>query len=55
MQVLLVLLPAALGMATIGLIAFFWALNNGQYDDLQGAAERILYDDDEPMEEEHDD
>ncbi|MBN8966329.1 MAG: cbb3-type cytochrome oxidase assembly protein CcoS, partial [Rhizobiales bacterium] len=28
-----------------GLVAFMWALNSGQYDDLDGAAERILFDD----------
>ncbi|MDY6962911.1 MAG: cbb3-type cytochrome oxidase assembly protein CcoS, partial [Pseudomonadota bacterium] len=31
----------------VGLVAFLWSLNNGQYDDLDGAAERILTDDDE--------
>jgi cbb3-type cytochrome oxidase maturation protein len=39
------LLPISLGLGTIGLIAFFWSLRAGQYDDLDGAAERILFDD----------
>mgnify|MGYP003965264905 CR=1 FL=1 len=43
MTALLVLIPAAL----LGLAAFLWALRSGQFDDLDGAAERILYDDDE--------
>jgi cbb3-type cytochrome oxidase maturation protein len=48
MDVLLFLVPLALVLSTIGLIAFFWALKSGQFDDLQGAAERILYTDDHP-------
>lgn len=43
MDVLLFLIPFALILSTVGLIAFFWALKSGQFDDLQGAAERILY------------
>jgi cbb3-type cytochrome oxidase maturation protein len=30
----------------LGLIAFLWALRSGQFEDLDGAAERILFDDD---------
>lgn len=48
MDVLLFLVPLALVLSTIGLIAFFWAVKSGQFDDLQGAAERILYTDDHP-------
>jgi cbb3-type cytochrome oxidase maturation protein len=32
----------------MGLAAFLWALRSGQYEDLDGAAERILYDEDQP-------
>jgi cbb3-type cytochrome oxidase maturation protein len=32
-------------LATLGLIAFFWSLRSGQYDDLEGAKHRILLDD----------
>jgi cbb3-type cytochrome oxidase maturation protein len=47
MSYLLVLVPIALAMGAVGLVAFLWSLNNGQYDDLDGAAERILTDEDE--------
>jgi cbb3-type cytochrome oxidase maturation protein len=46
MNMLAVLIPVALGLGALGLAGFVWSLNNGQYDDLDGAAERIL--DDEP-------
>lgn len=45
----LYLVPIALALGLIGLAAFMWALRSGQYDDLDGAAERILFDDDRPM------
>lgn len=48
MNVLLILIPVALGLGALGLVAFLWALRSGQFDDLDGAAERILYDDDQP-------
>ena len=41
------LIPIALGMGAFGLVMFFWAMRNGQYEDLDGAAHRILIDDDE--------
>jgi cbb3-type cytochrome oxidase maturation protein len=46
MSHLLFLIPIALGLGLLGLVAFIWSLKNGQYDDLDGAAERIL--DDQP-------
>lgn len=46
MNVLIVLIPVAMALGLIGLAAFLWSLRSGQYDDLQGAAERILDDDD---------
>lgn len=39
------LIPIALLLGLIGLAAFIWALKSGQYDDLDGAARRILIDD----------
>ncbi len=48
MDVLVYLIPVALGLGAVGLGAFLWALRSGQFDDLDGAAERILYDDDPP-------
>mgnify|MGYP006447650951 CR=1 FL=1 len=46
MTVLLLLIPLALLLGGLGLAAFLWSLKSGQYDDLDGAAERILDDDD---------
>jgi cbb3-type cytochrome oxidase maturation protein len=46
MNVLVYLLPIALGLGLLGLTAFLWSLKSGQYDDLDGAAARILDDDD---------
>lgn len=49
MDVLVWLIPVALGLGLLGLGAFLWALKSGQFDDLDGAAHRILFDDeDEP-------
>ena len=48
MDALVFLIPAALGLGLLGLGAFLWSLKSGQYDDLDGAAERILFDDDTP-------
>ncbi|GAA0280782.1 hypothetical protein GCM10009127_22500 [Alteraurantiacibacter aestuarii] len=47
MNGVLILLPIALFLGLIGLAAFFWAMRNGQLDDPDGAASRILMDDDE--------
>lgn len=44
---LLVLIPVALGLGLIGLAAFFWALRDGQFEDPDGSAARILIDEDE--------
>ena len=46
MSVLLYLIPMALLLGFVGLVAFIWSLKSGQYDDLDGAAVRILPDDD---------
>jgi cbb3-type cytochrome oxidase maturation protein len=45
-NVLLYLVPLALMLGLAGLITFLWTLKSGQYDDLDGAALRILPDDD---------
>jgi cbb3-type cytochrome oxidase maturation protein len=47
MNSLLILIPIALGLGALGLAAFLWALRSGQFDDLDGAAHRILFDDDD--------
>ncbi|ODT06738.1 MAG: cytochrome oxidase maturation protein, cbb3-type [Mesorhizobium sp. SCN 65-20] len=43
---LIFLLPIALFLGALGLAAFLWSLKSGQYEDMDGAAERILVDDD---------
>ncbi|TNE57533.1 MAG: cbb3-type cytochrome oxidase assembly protein CcoS [Alphaproteobacteria bacterium] len=49
MSALLFLIPVALFMGALGLVAFLWSLKSGQFDDLDGAAERGLLD--EPADE----
>jgi len=48
MNGLLYLIPAALVLGLAGLLAFLWALRSGQFDDLEGAGGRILFDDPAP-------
>jgi cbb3-type cytochrome oxidase maturation protein len=45
MSGLLLLIPVALALGLLGLACFLWALRSGQFDDLDGAAGRILFDD----------
>lgn len=47
MSGLLYLIPIALFLGLLGLAAFLWALRNSQFDDLDGAASRILFDDED--------
>ncbi len=47
MSVLIFLIPIALITALLGLAAFLWSLKSKQYDDLEGAAGRILFDDED--------
>ena len=47
MNGLLFLFPVALGMGGLGLAAFFWSMRSGQYEDLDGAAQRILIDEED--------
>jgi cbb3-type cytochrome oxidase maturation protein len=46
-NILLWLIPAALLLGLLGLLGFLWALKSGQFDDLDGAAHRILFDDED--------
>ena len=46
MNVLIYLVPMALALGLTGLAAFLWSLKSGQYDDVEGAALRVLSDDD---------
>jgi cbb3-type cytochrome oxidase maturation protein len=45
-NVLVYLVPMALALGLAGLAAFLWTLRSGQYDDMDGAAMRVLSDDD---------
>lgn len=45
MNSLLLLIPLAVTLGLLGLAAFLWALRSGQFDDLDGAGQRILIDD----------
>ncbi len=45
MSGLAILIPVALLMGLSGLAFFFWAMRNGQFEDLDGAAQRVLIDD----------
>lgn len=47
MNALAYLIPIALLLGLIGLGAFLWALRSGQFEDLEGAAHRILEDDED--------
>ncbi len=49
MQIVMFLVPLMLLLVVGGLVLFSWAVKNGQYDDLEGPAHRILYDDDNDM------
>jgi cbb3-type cytochrome oxidase maturation protein len=47
MDAFLVLTIAAIALGGLGVAVFFWTLKSGQYEDMDGAAERILIDDEE--------
>ena len=47
MNILVFLIPVALFLGGAGLVLFFWAMRDGQFEDLDGAANRILIDDEE--------
>ncbi len=44
MSVMILLVLASLGVALVFLGAFLWSIGNGQYDDEQAPAIRILFD-----------
>lgn len=50
MTSLIVLIPVALGLGLLGLATFFWAMRDGQFQDLDGAAHRVLIDEEEDEE-----
>jgi len=47
MDAFLVLTVAAIALGGLGVVVFFWTLKSGQYEDMDGAAERILIEDEE--------
>lgn len=47
MNILVFLIPVALGLGAAGLALFFWAMRDGQFEDLEGAANRILIDEED--------
>ncbi len=52
MDILIYLIPIALLLGLLGLAAFIWSIKSGQYDDLDGAARRILIDEEDDDSEE---
>lgn len=46
MTILLVLIPLGLLLLGVAVAAFAWAVRNGQFDELEDEASRILFDDD---------
>jgi cbb3-type cytochrome oxidase maturation protein len=48
-EIVFYLVPLVLFIVTLGILLFSWAVKSGQYDDLEGPAHRILYDDDIDM------
>ncbi|MFT7185247.1 MAG: cbb3-type cytochrome oxidase maturation protein [Pseudohongiellaceae bacterium] len=49
MEILFVLIPVSIAFITLAIWVFGWAIKNGQYDDLEGPAHSILFDDDADM------
>jgi cbb3-type cytochrome oxidase maturation protein len=49
MPALYILIPVALVLVAFAIWLFLWAVDSGQYDDLDGPAHSILFDDDDPM------
>lgn len=49
MQIVMFLVPVMLILVAVGVALFTWSVKNGQYDDLEGPAHRILYYDDKDM------
>lgn len=49
MASLYLLIPVSLIFCALAIWIFFWAVNNGQYDDLEGEADRILFEEDDDL------
>ncbi len=48
MPALYIMIPAALVLVAVAIYIFFWAVDRGQYDDMDGPAHSILFDDQDP-------
>jgi cbb3-type cytochrome oxidase maturation protein len=48
-EILYMLIPLAVVIMVIAVVAFVWTVKSGQYDDMEGPAHRILMDDDDPL------
>ncbi|GFM74343.1 hypothetical protein PSCICM_01620 [Pseudomonas cichorii] len=48
MPALYIMIPAALLLVAIAIYVFLWAVDSGQYDDMEGPAHSILFDDQDP-------
>ncbi|AWM58246.1 cbb3-type cytochrome oxidase assembly protein CcoS [Pseudomonas songnenensis] len=49
MAALYILIPVAVVLVAVAIWVFFWAVDSGQFDDLDGPAHSILFDDEEPQ------
>ena len=49
MTILALLIPVSICMGAIGLWAFYWSIRSGQFEDLDGDGQRILFDEDAPL------
>ncbi len=49
MEILYILIPVSLILVAVAIAIFGWAVKSGQYDDLEGPAHSILFDDDDPL------
>jgi len=49
MEILFILIPVSIAFVALAIWIFGWAIKNGQYDDLEGPAHSILFDDDADM------
>jgi len=49
MAALYILIPIAVVLVALAIWVFFWAVDSGQYDDLDGPAHSILFDEEDPM------
>jgi len=49
MDIILMLIPAALMVSGVFIIVFYWSVKSGQYEDFEGEAHRILMEDEEPQ------